>query len=169
MVYHLVLHDGYVVAVSVKKIEGSTGAVFTKEYLESFGITVEEDYTAVHHPFVRFRYDESDAVIVPEENTEAVRKTRKNIHKSETKIAITDGISLKFGEETRSYFCRIEDQLTLIQAQHLLNHGHKSVDLRCTISGVKQFVPHNLAECTKVMTAMSVHILEQRKLLDNRT
>lgn len=168
MNYHLILDNGVIVGVSTKQVKGSTGAVFTKEYLERFGIHLpqlkdgEDDAVIrVFHPFVQYRYLEADAIIVTEEKTSEVKKVKKNIGRQDVQNTIIGGFEVVFDGVMRQYDCAIEDQLAVMQALHLSKFA--MVDVKCTIDDVKKFVQHSQADCEKVMTAMSEHILKQRK------
>ena len=167
MLYHLVVKDGLVVAVSSNHIVNSTGAVFTKEYLRGFDIFLsdEDEYKTVANEYTLLRYDEVNAVIIEEPNTDAIAETEKLIKSMGLGSDIVSGFTVSINMQDRHFGCDFDDQLTLHQALFLLNNGEKSVDIKCTINGVKKFVPHDLTEGTKVMKAMCLHILNTRKEL----
>jgi hypothetical protein len=160
--YHLILEDGYVVAVSAERIKGATGAVFTKDYLDSLGIHASGRFVPVSHPFVRFKYVEADAAIVAEENVEVVAQVSQTAARINTHQTIIGGFTVKIEGVERHYDSDIEGQLAIIQAYHLATVSGVC-EIKCSAGNVKSFVPHTSEQCKTVMTAMCTHVLEQRK------
>lgn len=170
MNYHLVIVDGFITAVSVDPVKNATNSLFSKEFLDRFGIHVPEDrkYMEVSHPFVRFIYDPAAEVIITEPKPAAEEAAVKRVKRNACLSNIVNGFSVQFGGDTRFYDCDIEDQLAIMQAPMLaMLSENKFADIKCTVNNAskKQFVAHNPDECNKVYAAMARHILQHRKEL----
>ena len=164
--YPIIDSNTVLVALTQEKTVDSLDVTFAEDYLLRLGITLGSDVRVnIPKGFIVYVYNSATRQIERSEEISIFRSVFNNAARSRCEQSIVSGVTYK----GRLYGTDVTDQLSIQQAL-IIAQVDGTVDIKCTIDGVSQFVAHNATECSELYYTLSTYILNQRKqLLATRT